>query len=123
MRYIGPLSFPVKSLGDLWDLPASIPRLRDLRTLGDLWDLPDAVARVLESQKREEEAYDEDEGDWTDEDESEEAWRQYRYAKDQVLRARELLDSLESALEDATRLREFRQEFRRITAASSFYRG
>jgi hypothetical protein len=124
MRYLGPLPFPVRTLGDVWDLSVPIPPRRHLRTLGDFWDLPDVVIRVLEMREREQEEEDMDEDDeWTEEDDAEEGWRQYRYAKNQVLAARKILDDLERALEDAVRLREFRQEFRRITNSSHFYRG
>lgn len=90
MRYLGPLPFPVKTLGDLWDLPPEVEGLR------------------LELER--------------DEDRLEEAWQGRDHAEDQATAANRLIDELETSLENATKLGEFRREFKRIVGRSGFER-
>lgn len=90
MRYSGPLPFPVKTLGDLWDLPPGVEGLR------------------LELER--------------DEERLEEAWQERDHAEDQATAANRLIDELETALGNATRLEEFRPDFKRIVDRSGFER-
>lgn len=74
-------------------------------TLGDVWDASPETHKAVEAARAR----------W--EDEGEEALEK---AQDQVSFASDLLENLEDALASATRLSDYRKEFKRIVRDSSF---
>jgi hypothetical protein len=94
MRYAGPLPFPVE-------------------TLGDLWDLPDAVRAEIERVQAEEAGARRMYDDQCDALESSE--EQTRYAST-------LLDNLDTELQRAASLPDFRKTFARLVRESDFER-
>lgn len=90
MRYVGPLPFPGETLGDVWD---ASPETR-------------AAVEAAVAEARAEERHKRD--------------IRLETAEEQAGFASDLLENLEDALASATRLRDYRKDFKRIVRGSSF---
>jgi hypothetical protein len=94
MRYAGPLPFPAETLGDLWDLPEPVRA---------------EVERVQVEAAGANRSY-------------EEQSRALELAEEQTGFASTLLDNLDTELQRAASLRDFRKTFKRLLSESNFER-
>lgn len=92
VRYAGPLPFPAE-------------------TLGDLWDMPEAIREEVERCQAETAAANRSYDDQSNALET---------ALEQVAFATTLLDDLDTELQSATRLADFRKTFTRLVRESLF---